>query len=73
MVSKIIDALNDELDASPLASRDPAKYETQNEIYIYRALQSAISVLGGRISKQPNYGPVPITKFAKSIFPSICR
>jgi RHS repeat-associated protein len=72
IISKIIDRINDELDISILAARDPAAYATQNEYYILNAIKIAIGVWGGRVTKEPMYGPVRIERFSKSFFPTVC-
>jgi RHS repeat-associated protein len=72
IVSRVIDLVNDDLDNSPLATRDPAVYTTQNELYILRALQLSMQYLGGRVTKESQYGPVPLNRFNKSYFQNIC-
>jgi len=72
IISTIIDQINSGLDMSVLTTRDPAKYVNQNEAFILNAMKNALRIWGGRVTKEPMYGPVNIERFSKSFYPTVC-
>ena len=73
IIAKIIDAIDDELDASEAAHRNPKEFVIQNENLILNALKKSVMTFGGRVTKEPNYGTVPVLPLHKSLFTSVCN
>jgi len=73
IAAKVIDAVSIRIQISEMTERDPNLNSGINENLMLKFIREALVPYGGTLTKESMYGPLPISKFRRSVWPVYCR